>query len=513
MTPISDNYNNSFTHSYSQNSSTKRARDEESDHSSSVEDSLSQTHRERFLSLSERVTHCACSPIPFESPDQKKRRFPQVSHLNRMGELSANPKSANTPIEHSSLSPNTSFYQTEKQKTLLNEVRIALSNAKPLSFIDIKILAAKIHQTKHLLKNQLEDPFDEFAGIYYLFWTFRDLEKLGPESIKSRITQENGAGVNGAYYINSPQGEHRFVFKPSDEEHPDVFKGIAAGHGAQREHLAYVLGQKKYPIPFTALVNFNGQVGSMQRFVPLTENFYSYSPGKANAGNLYRLSASHLQRCLLFDVRFHNCDRHLGNLLSREEQKDVCAVYLIDHGACMPNDMTDPLKLDYISSTFQFPQLQNAWNESIMNEFLETTEADQCHEVELMSSHGIQPNAIRWTQKITFILQETFRLNKQSRESQRAEISPVDIALLILRVKQEICELENMQSILDFLKDIIEQKTSWNNSPSKSNIKFIQARRKFCHSRPTLSLGYIEVLFGAHEQEIDKNSIIGRLTF
>lgn len=163
-----------------------------------------------------------------------------------------------------------------------------------------------------------------------------------PSTAKVPTSVGSHAGINGSYFLYGiSKSLPLFVFKPTSEETSDLARGIPRGGGSVREHLASVVNEGIFPIPFTIRVNLFGQSGSLQQAVP------GKSVSKLMEEDLPKVKSllpkETLQRKLVFDIIFGNLDGHEGNLLC-----EGTSLYSIDHGNICSSSIETALYSPYI---------------------------------------------------------------------------------------------------------------------------------------------------------------------
>ena len=120
----------------------------------------------------------------------------------------------------------------------------------------------------------------------------------------------------GVYLLTLTDG-HQYVFKPADNPNKEF-------DDYKNEVAAYCLSPYCFPpqsivsIPPTVLATYNGQVGSLQRYVE----------GRRPPDDLAGISSYQLYLGALFDWITNNTDRNLAGLLLAPGH-----LYLIDHGS------------------------------------------------------------------------------------------------------------------------------------------------------------------------------------
>lgn len=185
-------------------------------------------------------------------------------------------------------------------------------------------------------------------------------------------------GSGGVYFMQDSSG-HKYVsvFKPIDEEPmavnnprglPFSFdgeglkRGTRVGEGALREVAAYILdhprsGPRSFSsdemgfagVPPTVIVrclheafNYpegyqyaveNIKIGSLQMFMKNYGSCEDMGPRAFPVEEVHKIS--------VLDIRLANADRHAGNILvSKEEEGDRTLLIPIDHGYCLPENVS-----------------------------------------------------------------------------------------------------------------------------------------------------------------------------
>lgn len=189
------------------------------------------------------------------------------------------------------------------------------------------------------------------------------MDKLNGASVYTARELFGTENINPAYILHDEQRRRAWVFKPvmtklSLEEAEMIgMQGAGSGYkpyssgepqemSTYTEHAAYRLNYNKqfsdfFPVPFTCLVEMNGDIGSIQMFVEGQE--------VAITGPILEEEAysRDLQAMLIFDLLFINCDRHQGNFLTKK-LGIIHRLYAIDHDACLQIGSGRPMKLQYL---------------------------------------------------------------------------------------------------------------------------------------------------------------------
>jgi hypothetical protein len=228
----------------------------------------------------------------------------------------------------------------------------------------------------------------------------RETEKVLDEA--ARVLEEGvhpqlvEDGLGGTYFIKDRLGDSIAVFKPRDEEalapnNPKMhagggqgkglMDGVLVGEAALNEYAAFLIDRGSSPVlragvPATALVRMcdsvfhsakedrrsafrkvKDKVGSFQLFV--VHDCTSEDLGRS------RFPADLVHRLAVLDIRLCNEDRHAGNILVREVNRQVAELVPIDHGYTLPGEV--------VGASFewlQWPAASQPFSEEMKREIL-----------------------------------------------------------------------------------------------------------------------------------------------
>ncbi|MFI0434817.1 MAG: hypothetical protein ACH350_03680 [Parachlamydiaceae bacterium] len=377
------------------------------------------------------------------------------------------------------------------------------------------------NEIQHVFKLLFETPLKKYASNqqddYHPAFIFKQLgeavkgvEVLGPDAVIPTGGDNSSAGINGSYFITNENLEKILIFKPKDEEKEGVAAGIRAGESAIREKVACLLNkQRLYPIPYTTYIELNGKVGSAQIFQKncVGLSVLSLNPEKAHRLNV--LSNESVQASLIFDIRFGNIDRHLGNLLVPEKEEGPLNLFMIDHGLCFSSSAADLLKLEHLF----LPQMTEKWSDKIAEQLLEI---DLEKEAKIMADHGIPDAAIDRMKRGTKFLQQVMRLSLAPSNDPLQMITPYDAGLIALKNSAKFSLDDEFDQILRLLELVISAKQLVIQDPSISIGKLRQQRMKQARTSPSLNSLQLCCIYGPLGNETGEwvdfsDSILGKL--
>jgi hypothetical protein len=220
---------------------------------------------------------------------------------------------------------------------------------------------------------------------------------------------------------------------------------------------------------------------------------------------LSALNKKDIQASLIYDLRFHNSDRHLGNLLAQNEK-----VNMIDHGATLSADPGDLLKLEQLNLSQTFEE----WDPTLKNYLLSLDEEKIEVEAKLLLEHDISEPSVSWMKKASSLLSEIIRLSDDNNLGTNS-ITPYDVGNYFLHAQENIWNEPSIDSHIKFFKDVLKEKqTIKNMGDTPSRGKMLLARRNYAKQQPNSNL--VNILYGAdindqsHDRIDFKESIIGK---
>jgi hypothetical protein len=214
------------------------------------------------------------------------------------------------------------------------------------------------------------------------------LQKFPVVNVKDALP--NTKNVNQTFFLCC-EGNKKWVFKPIEENNEGQ-------QIAQAEFVASQLGScMGFPIPCTVLLDVKGWTGSAQMYV---------KEGKNEAEvHGFRHSKQDLQKLVIFDLLFANSDRHIGNLLFRTIEPQLCEVIGIDHDQCLGIRKIQPLRLDYLG----FSELEAPF-EKEMDKLFSPKAVKQY--AEIMKKYGIHQDQIDWMEVVAEKLNDAVSLSR-----------------------------------------------------------------------------------------------------
>lgn len=194
---------------------------------------------------------------------------------------------------------------------------------------------------------------------------------LSPKSPKEEIletgekadSRELNGGMNKTVFINIVD-DGSGIFKPAMGE-VAIFTGIPKGTYHKRERAAYLVSQMLgfNFVPPTVIREIDGEVGSVQQFIPDAKSLHQASD--------HEFGPEDLRKLWIFDLLIYNADRRGPNCLVKDGH-----LIPIDHGCCFgpaflrtyQGFMDQPIPADLIENLKQFAAWEN--NKSALRQLL-----------------------------------------------------------------------------------------------------------------------------------------------
>ena len=206
-------------------------------------------------------------------------------------------------------------------------------------------------------------------------------------------------------------------------------EGIKSGEGAKREQLASLVNDhQKFLIPFTAYVEINEQVGSVQLVIP---NVTPLSEIRCtNRAALDKIEACDLQYIMVYDLMFGNCDGHSGNILCQKNDLGGYKLFSIDHGATLSKSYKDKLFLDYMDlKHIALTPLQPE-----VKEFVKSF--DSKNSTQILKKHEVNQAAVDWHNLVCECLKSGLNVD-------HTELFSGDIAFVLVKGREMILQSPN----------------------------------------------------------------------
>ncbi|MBA2369672.1 MAG: hypothetical protein H0V82_11700 [Candidatus Protochlamydia sp.] len=356
-------------------------------------------------------------------------------------------------------------------KEVFSLVNQRLSSKEPLNVEEI----TQFHHLLSMLNQKSPESLSqEFIQLFIIIQKLQSSLDLYSNDRSLSLETTGGdnqfAGINSSYILRGKEGERSWVFKPEKGESgfngtgTVLCEGIQPGKGAKREHVASLVNYHgKFPIPYTSYVDLCGSIGSVQIFEPGCKPLPNFLDDESNPKKLKQIPIEALQSMVLFDTLFGNCDRRADNVLYRprineETGKDEIQLFAIDHGACMSASFDDPLKMDLLALPMMITgTYTQGLKDLIFNENNEEKNAL------IMREHGIEELAIEWMSFVSQFLRWGLSLSEEYKQNNGVELSPADLAIVILKNRKLLWEIHLNSSDEKFeaeqyIKDILEYK-------------------------------------------------------
>lgn len=303
-------------------------------------------------------------------------------------------------------------------------------------------------------------------------------------------------GLNASYYLKGTDGEKLWVFKPSEGEEAcqsegiQTMEGVPPGEGAKREHVAHLLNYHgRYSVPYTAFISLNDKIGSVQAYVPNCEKL------KTLIFNDPKLIPEHtIQAISVFDLIYHNGDRHGGNILCQPApSSDSWEIFAIDHGCCMTSEIDDPLYMEYLT----LPQMQSqSFHPETIDLILKHNDVSK--NASIMRKHGIEEEAIQWMETVSNLLRIGVEISEVQKKQFEIELSPTDLAIVATKERFKLAESSSTAVPLKYVKNILLCKKVINQMNTKgtlTNQNIANFKQHLLDTSPEDGREWIETLF------------------
>lgn len=415
---------------------------------------------------------------PLEALTSLEQIFPGRTFLSKV-EACFGPESADKVAKTQS---------TEEVANLVfSMAKQRLESTKPLDENDIKNLYQLLYDPLLMgeCQKHLNDGYHPATVIALLMEAIEALAAgipMEPTESGEVGKNERFDGLNASYYLKGRAAQKLWVFKPEDGEE-QIVAGIDSGEGARREHVAAVLNYHgNYKIPYTTYISLNGRVGSAQMFLPDCDKLMALRANQKNKP-YEKIVSANLHNLLLFDIRFSNTDRHMGNILCN--RSDPINAFGIDHGGCMTASIEDVLCFEYLS-------LKQMITENFSNETKEfITNMDPVRDAAIMQEHGIAEEAIQWMRTSTALLKHAVDVADELETKFEVGLSPADLGVIVLSQREALTLSPTKETFLTYFEDICECKKAIKELHDNQNLSQHEASRlqesfiqKFNEARP-----------------------------
>lgn len=157
------------------------------------------------------------------------------------------------------------------------------------------------------------------------------IEEIILETREKEESSNLRGGANKCFFIKL-KDDGAGVFKPKSGETEGMRDHSEAGTYYKRERAAFLVD--KFLgfdlVPPTVIRKENGEIGSMQEFIPDPKEAYILLSDNKKRN---RYIKDQMMKLWVFDYIIHNSDRHPGNCLVKDD-----TVRAIDHGFCFSRD-------------------------------------------------------------------------------------------------------------------------------------------------------------------------------
>jgi len=217
-------------------------------------------------------------------------------------------------------------FPSKRNKDLIEKIRERINQARNDQQAYKKLIDQLEKRDKEKDKKQQEEEKVDTSNY--------DAEETKVSSSPVEKSEYLGGGCNVTAKLRFADGTHG-VWKPLSGEDRRLRVGtIPEGTFYKREAAAFKLNKLlEFDLcPATVIRNYDGEIGSVQRFAE-----------DADYGHAYKCRKRDIEDCALYDILMGNTDRHRRNFLVTDEGNKLVA---IDHGLCFP------VKQDYLNSVF-----------------------------------------------------------------------------------------------------------------------------------------------------------------
>ena len=156
----------------------------------------------------------------------------------------------------------------------------------------------------------------------------------------------------------------------------------------------------QFPIPKTVFVEITGWKGSTQIYLSNTKSLEDIQLKQLPCSKIL------LQKLVIYDLLFSNCNRHEDNLLFKEViQPAEYQAYGIDHDKCMQG-FGESLKFEYLALIGQNDIFEESLIELISQENLDRY-------AEIMKAHQMPEESTTWLYEVALIQEEEINTVKE----------------------------------------------------------------------------------------------------
>lgn len=241
----------------------------------------------------------------------------------------------------------------------------------------------------------------------------QELDKTSEEQIlenyEKKETKPLNSGANTTVFVEL-KDDGSGVFKPKNGEKADLRDHIKAGTYFNRERAAYLVDRFLgfNLVPPTVIREIDGEIGSLQQFVPDSKTIYEIPKDELVKGTLQQ----ELKKLWIFDYIIYNSDRHSGNFLIKPAEERI---YAIDNGLSFGDQYTifykefwgNPIPSEVAEGIEKFLSWKEGRKifEDLLRELLRPDEVEACmRRIEnisrIIKEHGNIPGSAR--EELTF---------------------------------------------------------------------------------------------------------------